>query len=1021
MKSLLSFVIFVLLFTLTSQGQGIVRGKVIDKSGETLIGVTVMLKSNHAIGTSSDFDGNYTIDIKTPGEQVLVFSYVSYKSIEITVHPINGNVVSKDVVMESSAMEFKQVEVAAKAVKGKEYYTEMVKKNAATTIDYVSSETMKKTGDASVVAAVARVSGVSTNGGFITVRGIGDRYVKTSLNGSIIPTLDPFTNNIKLDLFPSSLIDNVFITKTASPDISGDWAGAFLSVETKDYPDKLSLNIESSLGYNSQSTFKTIVSSEHSSTDWLGYDNGLRDVDHTNFNSAIITPTTFQEFVSLGLGNYYSSLGVNGGTPWNDTYYKLGLIQLGLLAPGQINDVDAFNAAKLAYLNGPYKSNAFSILNAGVPSTGAQFSNSWNTIAKKAPLNFSQSFSIGNQTMLFGKPLGFIVGLRYNSSVVNDPSSVSNRAAVADDGTGNLVNTVSSSVKQEVSRETNGWSALFNLAYKYDKNNSLSLMFMPNYIGVNNVRSSIDDREPANYVITKSQFYEQRRQLIYQLKSENYIPRLKMKVEGNASYTNGNSSAPDFKNVQYYKDPITNTFQIGGTIGDGIHRYYRYLSDDLFDSRIFVEFPIGNMPGLTRKFKVGGSYSYNYKESDQYDYEVNFGPAAKNLNNEDLNSYFNVNSFGIQTSTSVGGVTNSTLQNYYTNDLSPANHTFGRSNIYAGYVMSDYTITERLRACGGVRIEQANIYTDVVKFDSLNLPANDPRRDYKEGFPAANPGKLDELSILPSVNMVYKLRFDEEAPLNLRLNYSWSVARPSIRELSDVAAFDYEYRAFVFGNSDLKMVKIKNYDLRIENYFKSGDNISLSLFYKDFINHIELVNSAGISWQNVDKSKVMGVELEGRKKINQHFEFRANVTLAKSATEFVRTRMEVTGGVKTFIPQDTISRPMFGQAPYVINGILSYAADSIGLNVSLTYNVQGPRLVVAADIKEVPDIYELPRNIFDIKLSKKVGDHFGVSFTVKDILNTPVRRSYSYDEGYILDYDKYTYGTNYIISLNYKL
>jgi outer membrane receptor protein involved in Fe transport len=308
-----------------------------------------------------------------------------------------------------------------------------------------------------------------------------------------------------------------------------------------------------------------------------------------------------------------------------------------------------------------------------------------------------------------------------------------------------------------------------------------------------------------------------------------------------------------------------------------------------------------------------------------------------------------------------------------------------------------------------------------VKFDSLNLPANDPRRDYKEGFPAANPGKLDEVSLLPSINLVYKIRFDEDAPLNVRLNYSWSVARPSIRELSDVAAFDYEYRAFVFGNSDLKMVKIKNYDLRIENYFKSGDNLSLSLFYKDFKNHIELVNSAGISWQNVDKSHVMGVEIEGRKKLNKNFEFRANVTLAKSQTEFVRTRMEVTGGVKTFIPQDTISRPMFGQAPYVINGILSYSADSIGLNISLTYNVQGPRLVVAADVKEVPDIYELPRNIFDIKVSKKLGNHFGVSLTVKDILNTPIRRSYDYDEGYSLDYDRYTYGTNYILSLNYKL
>lgn len=92
---------------------------------------------------------------------------------------------------------------------------------------------MKRTGDNNITAAVARVSGVSTNGGFITVRGIGDRYVKTTINGSRIPTLDPFTNNIKLDLFPASLVDNVIITKTASPDLPGDWAGAYLSVETK--------------------------------------------------------------------------------------------------------------------------------------------------------------------------------------------------------------------------------------------------------------------------------------------------------------------------------------------------------------------------------------------------------------------------------------------------------------------------------------------------------------------------------------------------------------------------------------------------------------------------------------------------------------------------------------------------------------------------------------------------------------------------------------------------------------------
>ena len=155
---------------------------------------------------------------------------------------------------------------------------ENVKINSATTIDYVSSETMKKTGDANVTAAVARVSGVSTNGGMITVRGIGDRYVKTTLNGSRIPTLDPLTNNIKLDIFPSSLVDNIIITKTASPDLPGDFSGAYLSVETKDYPEKLEVNVESQFGYNDQTSFKEIISSQRSKTDWLGFDNGLRNL-----------------------------------------------------------------------------------------------------------------------------------------------------------------------------------------------------------------------------------------------------------------------------------------------------------------------------------------------------------------------------------------------------------------------------------------------------------------------------------------------------------------------------------------------------------------------------------------------------------------------------------------------------------------------------------------------------------------------------------------------------------------------
>ncbi|MBK7042178.1 MAG: TonB-dependent receptor plug domain-containing protein [Bacteroidetes bacterium] len=121
---------------------------------------------------------------------------------------------------------------------------------------------MKKIGDTNVTTAVSRVSGVSTNGSFITVRGIGDRYVLTAINGSQIPTLDPFTNNIKLDIIPSSLVDNVIISKTASPDLPGDWTGAYISVETKDYPEKMSLNIETTVGYNQNSSFRDILANQ---------------------------------------------------------------------------------------------------------------------------------------------------------------------------------------------------------------------------------------------------------------------------------------------------------------------------------------------------------------------------------------------------------------------------------------------------------------------------------------------------------------------------------------------------------------------------------------------------------------------------------------------------------------------------------------------------------------------------------------------------------------------------------------
>jgi hypothetical protein len=111
---------------------------------------------------------------------------------------------------------------------------------------------------------------------------------------------------------------------------------------------------------------------------------------------------------------------------------------------------------------------------------------------------------------------------------------------------------------------------------------------------------------------------------------------------------------------------------------------------------------------------------------------------------------------------------------------------------------------------------------------------------------------------------------------------------------------------------------------------------------------------------------------------------------------------------------------MFGQAPYIINAISTYKSDSLGITASLSYNVQGPRLVITGVIKGFPDVYEMPRNTIDFKITKKIGKHFNTSLMVRDILNTKARRAYRMNNGYI-DFDNFRYGTNFILSIAYKL
>ena len=136
---------------------------------------------------------------------------------------------------------------------------------------------MNVTGVSNAADAVKNVSGVNVQGGKYVVRGLSDRYSLATLNGIAIPSLDPNKNSVQMDLIPSNVIDNILVFKTFTPDLPGNFTGGMVDVYACDSPDSLEIS-KYSTGILIFQFKLQFLGQESSSTDWLGYADGSRDI-----------------------------------------------------------------------------------------------------------------------------------------------------------------------------------------------------------------------------------------------------------------------------------------------------------------------------------------------------------------------------------------------------------------------------------------------------------------------------------------------------------------------------------------------------------------------------------------------------------------------------------------------------------------------------------------------------------------------------------------------------------------------
>ena len=276
-KKLALAIIFLFFINLIFAQQSKIVGKVLSaKTGEVLIGATVSISGTKKT-TQTDQNGGFSIGGLAAGEYSLVCSYVSYAPKTISNIKLKfGEVITQDVVLEMKSAEGEVVvKSSASSLKPKETVSSLLlaQKNSASVSDGISAETIKRTPDRNTGDILKRVSGASLQEDkFAVVRGLSDRYNSAYLNGAPLPSSESDRKAFAFDIFPSNMLDNLIIYKTATPDMPGEFAGGQIVINTKGIPSENFQSISIGAGFNSIATFQNKKYYEGGSLDFMGID-----------------------------------------------------------------------------------------------------------------------------------------------------------------------------------------------------------------------------------------------------------------------------------------------------------------------------------------------------------------------------------------------------------------------------------------------------------------------------------------------------------------------------------------------------------------------------------------------------------------------------------------------------------------------------------------------------------------------------------------------------------------------------
>ncbi|MFN5033330.1 MAG: TonB-dependent receptor, partial [Bacteroidota bacterium] len=278
-------ILFVTLLLITTQVSAQLLpfvGKVINVKNEPLVGAYVTIEGGTTTTLSTDVEGKFYTKLEGGKKYTFKVTNTGYEAKQIAdifATPNQENIL-EIVLQESSKTNLQSITLTSSS-RRQENTSALLsfQRNNISLSSGLAADFIRRTPDKNTGEVLKRVSGTSIQDNkFVVVRGLSDRYNAALLNNAQLLSSEPDKKAFSFDLIPSLMVDNIIINKTATPDLTGEFAGGLVQINTKDVPARSILTVGVSWGLNNQSTGKDFTSNTRNSTDWLGFDDGTRSM-----------------------------------------------------------------------------------------------------------------------------------------------------------------------------------------------------------------------------------------------------------------------------------------------------------------------------------------------------------------------------------------------------------------------------------------------------------------------------------------------------------------------------------------------------------------------------------------------------------------------------------------------------------------------------------------------------------------------------------------------------------------------